>query len=545
MHPRRYDRSIFGKAVRLGLLAVMPILGACSGSIGDAPDFSWGRGPGGTTTAGGTGTGGGITVGAGYAPLVAAEAPMRRLTQQQYKNTIADIFGADIKLNLPLEDDESTAMFMSIGASRVGTSDRGVEQYHDAAFDIATQVLQHAANYESLAKCSPQTSSDPCIGTFVKTFGQKLWRRPLSSDELSRYTAIAGAAGSDAASLQLGMKYVLATMLQSPNFLYLVQTGEPDVAQGGQRFTSYEMASRLSYFLWDSTPDQSLLDAAGRNDLVTADGISTQARRMAADPRAREMAGRFLSENWNISKLTPQSKSLDTFPKWTPALFDQYMKEFSTAVADKVFTENGDFRDFFVGKGATAASAGLLTSGAVLAANSPADRSSPTRRGVLVRERMLCLPVPPPPPNVNTALVANPQDKTGKTIRQLLEEHRTNPVCAACHSSFDPLGLTLEHFDGIGQYRDTENGQPIDSTGGYEGKTLTSARELGDALKGDPLTSRCMAQQLYGFATGHEPTDGEEGVIEALGDKLSVDFKIQNLIVELVASAGFRYLAAQ
>jgi len=523
----------------------MPILGACSGAIGDAPDFSWGKDQAKSDKAGGTGPAAGITVGAGYAPLVAAEAPMRRLTQQQYQNTISDIFGSDIKLSVALEDDETTGMFMSIGASRVGTSDRGVEQYHDAAFDIATQVFAHAASYDTLAKCSPQASSDPCISTFVKTMGEKLWRRPIASDELARYTGIVGAAGTDAPSLQLGMKYVLATLLQSPNFLYMVQIGEPDVAQGGQRFTSYEMASRLSYFLWDSTPDQALLDAAGRSELVTVDGISAQARRMAADPKARAVAGRFLGENWNISKLTPQSKSAETFPNWSAAMFDQYIKDFSTAVADNVFTQNGDFRDLFAGKGPTDASSGLLTSGAVLAANSPADRSSPTRRGVLVRERMLCLPVPPPPPNVNTALVADANTKDGKTIRQLLEEHRTNPVCAACHSSFDPLGLTLEHFDGIGQYRDTENGQPVDSTGGYDGKTITSARGLGDALKEDPLISHCMAQQLYSYATGHEVTDGETGVIDALGDKLAVDHKISNLIVDLVASAGFRYLAAQ
>jgi hypothetical protein len=544
MHACSWHRSIFEQVIRVGLCVALPIVGACSGSIGDAPDFNWGKKAGADPSKGGA-PGTSISVGAGYAPLVAAEAPMRRLTQQQYKNTIADVFGSDIKLNLPLEDDETTGMFMSIGASRVGTSDRGVEQYHDAALDIATQVMQHASSYEALSKCSPQNASDPCIGAFVKTFGQRLWRRTLSGDEVSRYVSIAGAAGSDAASIQLGMKYVLATMLQSPSFLYLVQLGEPDAAQGGQRFTGYEMASRLSYFLWDSTPDQALLDAAGRGELVTVDGITAQARRMSADPKARSVAARFLSENWNVSKLTPQSKSTDTFPKWTPALFDQYVKDFSSAVADNVFTQNGDFRDLFAGKGATDAESGLLTSGAVLSANSPADRSSPTRRGVLVRERILCLPVPPPPPNVNTALVANANDKTGKTIRQLLEEHRTNPVCAACHSSFDPLGLTLEHFDGIGQYRDTENGQPIDSTGGYEGKTLTSARQLGDALKADPQTSHCMAQQLYSFATGHEVTDGEEGVIDALGDKLSLDFRLQNLIVELVASAGFRYLAAQ
>jgi hypothetical protein len=544
MHPRCRNRSIFEQVIRLGLFAAMPMLGACSGSIGDAPDFNWAKGKGAADPANGAVSGATISVGAGYAPLVAAEAPMRRLTQQQYKNTIGDIFGSDIKLNLPLEEDETTAMFMSIGASRVGTSDRGVEQYHDAALDIATQVMQHASSYDALSKCSPQSNSDPCITAFVKSFGQRLWRRPLGDDEVSRYVGIAGAAGSDAASLQLGMKYVLATMLQSPNFLYVVQVGEPD-AQGGQRFTGYEMASRLSYFLWDSTPDQALLDAAARGELITADAIAAQARRMTVDPKARSVASRFLSENWNVSKLTPQSKSTETFPKWTPALFDQYVKDFSGTVDDKVFTQNSDFRDLFAGKGATDAESGLLTSGAVLSANSPADRSSPTRRGVLVRERILCLPVPPPPPNVNTALVADAKDKTGKTIRQLLEEHRTNPVCAACHSSFDPLGLTLEHFDGIGQYRDTENGQPIDSTGGYDGKTLTSARQLGDALKGDPQTSHCMAQQLYSFATGHEITDGEEGVIDALGDKLQADFKLQNLIVELVASAGFRYLAAQ
>jgi hypothetical protein len=518
------------------------MLAACSGSIGDVPDFSWGRGPTGAPAGKGDAPSS-VAVGGAYAPLVPVEAPMRRLTQQQYKNTIRDVLGASINLTVALEEDETTEMFSSIGASRVGTSDRGTEQYHDAAFDVASQVFDHASDYDSLASCSPQSSSDACIATFVQKLGTRLWRRPLTSDEVSRYVHIAGAAGNDAASLRLGMKYALATLLQSPNFLYVAQFGETDGDPGGLHFTSYEMASRLSYFLWDSTPDQALLDSAARDELVTVDGITSNARRMAADPKAQTVAQRFLSESWNISKLTPQSKSTDTFPQWSSAMYDQYVKDFATSIGDNV-SQGRDFRDLFAGKGNGDQMSGLLTSGAVLAANSPADRSSPTRRGVLIRERMLCIPVPPPPPNVNTSLVAAANTKDGKTIRQLLEEHRTNPVCAACHSAFDPLGLTLEHFDGIGQYRDVENGQPVDSTGSYEGKTMTSARELGDSLKADPLTPKCMAQQMLSFATGHEATDGETGVIDALGDTLSADTKLSTLIVDLVASAGFRYLAA-
>src|SRR5258708_87693 len=268
MRPCGWIPSIFDQALRLGALAALPALASCSGSIGDAPDFSWGRGPAGSISISGTGPDG---TNKGYAPLTPAEAPMRRLTQQQYQNTIADIFGADIKTTVALENDETNEMFLSISASRVGTSDRGAEQYHDAAFDVAAQVFQRAANYDAVAKCSPTAASDPCIATFVKTFGQKLWRRPLSTDEVTRYTAIAGAAGSDAASLQAGMKYVLATLLQSPNFLYMVQLGEPDDNQPALRFTSYEMASRLSYFLWNSTPDQTLLAAPAQNHLVTPD----------------------------------------------------------------------------------------------------------------------------------------------------------------------------------------------------------------------------------------------------------------------------------
>ena len=544
------------------LAPLLALATACTGVIDDPSGIA---GEGASRSPGET-----PTVEREYGPFSPAGAPMRRLTQAQYRNVIADLFG-DLTITSDLEADETTAAFSSIGASTVATSNRGVEQYQVAALEIAEQVLATSERHPILAGCAPSSSTDPCIAGVVEHFGELLFRRPLAADEVDRYAAIAGAAGEEPTLLALGMRYVLAALLASPSFLYVPQVGELDPDLGLQRFTSYEMAARLALFLWDSGPDRELLDAARAGDLDTPEGIAEQARRMLAAPRARTLPSRFFGEAWGVGALAWEDKNTDVFPAWTPELLTSMRGEVDRFLEDLVFARDADIREVLVaretfvdaelaafygldspaGGGFERVSLdgtrhGLLTAGAVVAANSPSDRSSPTHRGLFVIERILCEEIPPPPANVDDTLVRDGDPDAPTTLRERLERHRTDPTCAGCHQLFDPLGMTFESFDAVGTFRTHDGDLPVDTRGELDDATFEDVGDLAQYLYEDPRTPRCMAEQVYELAVGHELTTGEEAVLESVAEGLIEDgHRFNELVVHVVTSDGFRYLATE
>jgi hypothetical protein len=489
---------------------------------------------------------------------------LARLTVEQYHNTIADIFGPDIKAGVPLEEDEATELFLSIGAAKVGTSALGVEQYQAAALSIADQVMQRRATQSWLAGCAPERADDPCITKALESIGLRLWRRPLKPEEVRRYVTIVGADGPGKDKIETGLRFALATLLQSPHFLHMIPTGEPDSATGLGRYTGFALASRLAYLLWNSTPDVELLEAARAGKLATKAGVETEVRRMLGAPRARSVASRFFAELWQVSRLEPDDKDTKTYPAWSADLLQKYRREFAMVVEDLVFLRKGDIRELLDGKNtfadATLAKAygisggsssftklplpaarfGLLTSGAVMSANAKPDRTSPTLRGVFVLERLLCEEVPPPPPNANDVL---PADQS-LPVRERLAQHRSDPACAGCHALFDPLGLAFERFDGIGLFRTSDGGQPIDASGEIGGRKLNGAADVAALLRSDPRASQCLARQFYSFAAGHQLAPDEGAIVEALGNALvAANHRFEDLIVETASSNGFRYFA--
>ena len=484
----------------------------------------------------------------------------RRLTARQYANSVHDIFGTELKLTRPLEADETNERFASLGAAKVATSPRGVEQYRDAALEVADQVLAKKSAYPELSSCSPTGASDPCIASALGRFGQRLFRRPLNDAELGRYVGVATANGDQ--QLGLGLRYALAALLQSPSFLYTPEAGEASGAT--LRYTSYEMATRLAYFLWDSTPDAALLEAASRDALVDDDGLTEQLTRLLGAGRAQGLAGRFFGEAWNVNRLSAQSKNAELFPEWTETVATAARAEFNAFLTDLTATRKADLRELFTGRtgfpsaaltpiyGAltpssaptplalTGARTGLLTSAAVVAANSPTDRTSPTYRGVFVLERVLCEEPPPPPPNVRTELPSDPS----LPLRQRLEQHRADPVCRACHGLFDPLGLTFEGFDALGRERSSDAGAPVDTSGTLGDITFNGVRDLAEYVAKDPRMERCLAHQLSDFATGHSETKGELGAVDSLRDALVAGgYRFDALVTALTRGPGFRYLA--
>jgi len=502
-----------------------------------------------------------------YAPLTPHPATMMRLTQAQYRNSIEDVFDVDALPTTALPLDNVDEDFLSIGASFVSSSEGAVERYRDSAIDAAQRILASRDRYPVLRDCTPQSSMDPCIAETVRYYAPKLWRRPVSEDEVARHAAIAQVAGEGAENADLGLRYALASLLQAPSFVYIAYVGEPDASTGAHRYTSVEMASRLSYLLWNSAPDDALLAAAEAGALVDHEEIRSQVERMLDDERAADLAERFFGRNWNVDRLDTQAKDPVLFPEWTASMADAARTEFQM-VLDEATASGASILDVFSARetyvNEELASlydypvsgdafqqvpldenrAGLLTSPAVLAANAKPNRTSPTQRGLFIRANLLCLSIPPPPDDVNLNL-----DEVGGadlSVRERLELHRTEPACAGCHSLFDPIGMTLENFDSLGRYRTHDGDFEIDATATFEEEELASARDLADFIRQDPRTVACLAERLYGFATGHLPTQGEQGVIDALADYLVLnDEAFREMVIGLTISTGFRYIGQE
>jgi len=539
--------------VRAILVTLVALAGGCTGEIG-APTHRTGAGGGGAT--------------AEFAP---APPSLHRLTTSQYGNTLVDLFGPDLVLPTDLEVDTPLHGFNSIGAGELTIPPRAAEQYEDAALSVAGQVMRDEARRAALVGCETAVATDPCVAGFLARFGRRAWRRPLEADEIASLQALAASVtetfGGDAWK---GLEYVIAALLQSPDFLFRVEVGEPDPQDATRRrYDSWEMAARLSYLLWDSTPDDELLDAAERDELVAEDGLRTQVLRMLALPRARMALVSFWGEYLSLSRLEGLDRDPAQFPQMTPTLPGAMRGEIEHLFTDVVFDRDADFRDIFSTRTTFVDSeladlyglpdpavlgytrvelpedsprGGLVATAGILAMYAHHTVTSPTNRGKFVRVNLLCQDISPPPPGVNTNL---PESEGGpRTMREKLEMHRTNPTCAGCHSLMDPIGLSLEHFDSIGAWRDTDQGLPLDTTAEIDGVTFDGARELGEVLRAHPGAGACVARRLYRHGTGHLEVETEQPQIAELAAQFADSgFRFQDLVLALVLSPGFRTAA--
>jgi hypothetical protein len=503
-------------------------------------------------------------------PFEPAAAVLPRLTALQYRESLEDLFGSDLPPT-PVQVDTNPMLFYSIGATSTSLAERGAQQYADAAAAVTDVIFADPTRREALMGCRALAPGDVCVDGFLRVFGRKLFRRPLTDDEHARWLAVAtDAAEGDA---DRGVRLALFGMLQSPSFVYRVEVGEPDPDDSSRyRYTSYEMAQRISYLLWNTTPDEELLDAAERGDLLTDAGIEAQAMRLLEDERARRAVQAFFAQYLDLGRLNDVSRDPAVYSLYTDTLTRSMRTEVELLVDDLVFRSDGDIRGIFSSRrtfvndelaalygvdapGATAVAfvpiefgddvprAGVLTSGAFLAMNAHPTETSPTLRGKYVRERVLCQPVPPPPGDVNLDLMSG----AGRppTLRERLELHRTNPVCATCHAFIDPPGFLFEHYDSIGVYREEAEGHPVDASGDLDGQPLENARELAERLRDDPRVGDCMVKQLYRHANGRIEDRSEQAALEELNARFAaVGFRFRDLLIELVLSEGFRTLAA-
>lgn len=497
------------------------------------------------------------------------EAPIRRMTRAEYNNTVRDLLG-DTSRPADAFVVEEEALGFNNQATSLGVTQLLAEQLMVAAEKISATA---AADIPKLIPyCDPAQSGDAaCAGQFIERFGKRAYRRPLTLDEVSRFHQLY-AWGAAQQGFKKGVALVIQAMLQSPHFLYRVELGMPDpVIDDVVRLSSYEVASRLSYLLWNSMPDEELLSLADEGKLLKGEEVEQQARRMLEDARAREAVANFHTQWLKLSHIETISKDASTYPAYTPGLRSLWKQETEAFLEHVVFDGEGDVSTMlsapysmmnaelaaFYGipggpSGAAfervdldeAERAGILTQASLLAVHAKPNQSSPVHRGKFVREMLLCQTLPPPPNNIQ---IKPPEVKPGATTRERFSEHSTNPTCASCHTLMDPIGFGFEHYDGIGQWRDVDQGLPVDATGEVTGTTdadgpFDGAVELAKRLASSEQVRQCVATQWFRFGYGRAELADDRCVMADIQDAFTKSGgNIKELLVTLTLTEAFRF----
>ena len=501
-----------------------------------------------------------------------AEPRLRILLGRQYVNAVTDLLGPAAGAAASPRADVTLNGFDAIGASQLSLSDADIDAYERSATAIAAAAVADLSTLAPYLPCAPTGPGDAeCMGNFVIQFGYMAWRRPLTNDEIGRWASVGMSAAADLGDFYTGIEYVIAGMLQSPNFLYQVEVGvDTGEGEGVRKLSGYEVATRLSLFLLDTTPSPELLEAAAGGELDTAAGVRSWAEVMILDPRSRLAFDRYFEEVLYLRKLAEIAKDPGTYPGWSPYLAESMLVETIALIDEVVWIQDGDFRDILTAEETFVNDVlaehygiaypgpsgfqkvpvtpgqkrgGIFGHASMLSVLAHVSSSSPTIRGKFIQERMLCFSIPPPPPGVVTDL---PSTEDAKTMRQRLALHQQEDLCASCHLIMDPIGLGLENYDGVGLYRTLDNGEPIDAASDIDGVPFEGALELGQALRERDAFGRCSILNLYRHATGHVEVPGEvaflEDVDEAFADS---QYRLQRALVELVASEAFRYVGEQ
>ncbi len=530
----------------------------------------------GEVTGGGDDSGSGDT---GEGPPEATIEPgaptMHRLTQPQLHNTYLSLLGEPLTLPTDLPTDDLLYGFTSISAAGATISSLDAEKYETAAYAVLEQVWSDPVRRAAVVGCEPAAASDPCVAEFLAAFAHKAWRRPVTTAEVDALVGLVDSITSDLADVSSALKFGAASVLQSPNFLFRVEIGvAADDRPGLLRYTSWEMASRLSYLILDAPPDAELFALAEADALTERDAIELQAQRLVDDARARPALVGFFRDFMNLRKLDTLDRSVEMFPQMSATLGPSMRAELERMFEATVFDESGDFRSLFTTPDSylnedlakvygiagivgpelrpyafTEGShrAGILTSAGFLAVNANKTQTSPTHRGRFVRIQLLCQDVPPPPDGVDTTLPAPDPNLPPQTLRQRLEIHRENPACSGCHDKMDPIGFALENYDAIGAYRVVDElGLPIDSVTEIEGTPVAGPLEMTEVIAALPDAAACIARRFYEHGGGHLAASGEEDAVQhVIEEFVTSDYDFQSLVVALVTNDGFRYASPE
>lgn len=499
-----------------------------------------------------------------------------RLTHTQYDNTVSALTGLDLR---PAQD--------FLADQRQAGFDRGLDlqvgevlarSYRDAAESVADAVAASPAAYARVVGCDP-AQGQACTQSFVASFGKRAFRRPLTNAEQTRYLDLF-AQGADlydtGDNFQRGVRVVMEAMLQSPKFLYRLELSDAPGAQVVP-LSSYEVASRLSYLLVSTPPDDLLMQAAEQDQLRTPDAVAAQASRLLTTSDAARETVRDFHHQWLDLDIYPQKLTKDPtlYPEVTPALASALQAEVEQFVDAVTFSDKRGLPSLFTApfsfaNRATAPlygltgpfgealqrvdldptqRAGLLTQVGFLATHAFSTVSSPIHRGVFIQRRILCNEIPAPPANI-PALPAVDGTQI-RTTRQQVDQHTSPDTCAGCHHTLiNPLGFGLENYDAVGQFRTQENGVNIDATGTLVGTAAGAAFadgvSMAQAIAQAPEARACYAKSWFRYTMGRAETSADACSITTLADKLQSDeYTALDLLTDLTRTSAFLYRAVE
>lgn len=414
--------------------------------------------------------------------------------------------------------------------------------------------------------CDPTATAGEaaCARQVIAAFARKAWRRPVADAEVARLAALVDVAHAHGEGFEAGVRLALQAVILSPNFVFRVELDGDPASPVAHPLNDHELASRLSYFLWSSMPDDelfSLADAGRLHDPVT---LRAQVTRMLADPKARALTDNFAGQWLYTRSLAEHDADPARFPSFTPtmraafraeteAYFEAFlrddigMEQFLTAPF--TFVDDGLARYYGIaappGAGVRRVAltggprGGLLTQASLLTVTSHADRTSPVRRGQWVLNQLMCEPPPPAPADVPPLPV---QTVPTGSLRQRFEMHRADPSCAACHADMDPIGFAFEHFDAVGAWRDRDDGFAIDTTGTLPGSgaSFDGATALAALLARDPRYPRCVTRQWFTYALGRGPEPYDDAALDAIShDWSAAGMRLRDLVTRIVTSDSF------
>jgi hypothetical protein len=549
-------------------LASALVLAGCNGIIGDSPDTTTGTDPNVPTDK--------LPAGA-LGPINPGRVVAHRLNKVEYDNTVRDLIGIDLKPSsqFGFPDDNYVEGFDN-NADSLSSSPLLLEKYQAATDGIVGKALdlspQNAAVRARILSCDPMKLGEAaCAGQVVEAFATRAFRRPVSTDEVSSYVTLLATAKSVGDGFEEGVRAALSAVLLSPKFLFRVEKnpGLGNVAP----LSDYEIASRLSYFIWSSMPDEELFARAAAKTLHQPDEISLQVERMVKDPKATSfvdnLAGQWLgTRELVVKEITAPDANFDDALRSAmgqeAALFLKEMLSGTQPIQALLGTDfafvNQRLAQHYGFVGATAygtdfrkvmltddkRAGGILTQANFLTVQSQRDRTSPTKRGKWISENLLCVIVPPPPPKIPQL---DPNQSTAPTsARERLALHRQKgSTCNGCHQYIDPLGLALEHYDVVGRWRDTDLGAAIDATGEIPttGVPFDGAISLANALKNDDRFAACIVRKFLTYALGRSlnlnPQPGDQlDDVAGVGDltaRLASGGSNLSLLVDLIAKS--------
>ncbi|WP_437639840.1 DUF1592 domain-containing protein [Sorangium sp. So ce854] len=549
---RRVER---GSGGAIGLALLLATAAACSGKAGDGAGREAPR----------------------CAEIRPGASPLRRMTRFEYNNTIRDLLGDD---SAPADAFvvEEEALGFNNQAAALGVTPLLAEQLMKASEAIAARAARDLERL--LAGCDPAVQGpDACAAELIERLGKRAFRRPLTPQEIERLERLF-AWGNEEHGFSTGVEVVIQSMLQSPHFLYRVELGMPDPAgEGVVPLSDHEIASRLSYLLWSSMPDDALFAAADAGELRTAEQIAAQARRLLDDPRARAAVANFHAQWLQLTRIDTITKDAAVYPRFhggLPALlraeteaflehvvFEDEAGDVATLLTAPYSLMNAELRAFYgveaPADGAAAPGdfaivpldpaqrAGFLTHASLLSVLAKPDQSSPVHRGKFVRERLLCHTLPPPPPDVD---IQPPAVRPGIPTRRRFEQHAQDPACSGCHRLMDPIGFGFENYDGIGLYREADQLVPVDASGEIVGSRGTDGRfdgavELAHLLAESDEVRQCVARQWFRFGYGRAE-QAEDGCSMSQIQQAFAEsgHNIRALLVALTQTDAFRYRRA-